>query len=116
MSEQWFIRDPVHGVIQTNEMEWRLIQSRPLQRLKGIKQLGLVDAVYPGANHSRFEHSVGTMHVAGLIAGLRAGLPLADIARLATAFSLCAITRLERKLPDETVLADWQAQIVVERV
>lgn len=58
----------------------------------------------------------GDAMVAGLIAGLRAGLPLADIARLATAFSLCAITRLERKLPDETVLADWQAQVVVERV
>lgn len=68
MSEQWFIRDPVHGAVRANELEWRIIQSRPLQRLKGIKQLGLVDAVYPGANHTRFEHSVGTMHVAGLIA------------------------------------------------
>ena len=81
MSEQWFIRDPVHGVIQTNEMEWRLIQSRPLQRLKGIKQLGLVDAVYPGANHSRFEHSVGTMHVAGLIAG-HLQLPANDVQKV----------------------------------
>jgi uncharacterized protein len=68
MSEQWFIRDPVHGAVRVNELEWRLILSRPLQRLKGIKQLGLVDAVYPGANHTRFEHSVGTMYVAGLIA------------------------------------------------
>ena len=81
MSEQWFIRDPVHGVIQANEMEWRLIQSRPLQRLKGIKQLGLVDAVYPGANHSRFEHSVGTMHVAGLIAG-HLQLPANDVQKV----------------------------------
>jgi HD superfamily phosphohydrolase len=39
-----------------------------MQRLKGIKQLGLVDRVYPGANHTRFEHSIGTMHMAGRIA------------------------------------------------
>lgn len=42
--------------------------SRPMQRLRGIKQLGLVDAVYPGANHTRLEHSLGTMHIAGRIA------------------------------------------------
>ena len=42
--------------------------SRPVQRLKGIKQLGLVETVYPGASHSRFEHSIGTMHMAGRMA------------------------------------------------
>jgi HD superfamily phosphohydrolase len=43
-----------------DELEWLLVRSRPMQRLKGIKQLGLVEAVYPGANHTRFEHSLGT--------------------------------------------------------
>ena len=62
------LRDPVHGAIQMDELEWLLIRSRPMQRLKGIKQLGLVEAVYPGANHTRFEHSLGTMFVAGLMA------------------------------------------------
>lgn len=62
------IRDPVHGSIQIDELEWEVIRSRPVQRLKGIKQLGLVDAVYPGANHTRFEHSLGTMHMAGRMA------------------------------------------------
>lgn len=62
------IRDPVHGAIQVDELEWHLIHSRPVQRLKGIKQLGLVDVVYPGAIHSRFEHSLGTMHMAGRMA------------------------------------------------
>ena len=59
-----------------DELEWLLIRSRPMQRLRGIKQLGLVEAVYPGANHTRFEHSLGTMFVAGLMAehlGLCAG-------------------------------------------
>jgi len=65
--EKEFIRDPVHGVIQFDELEWSIIKSRPVQRLKGIKQLGLVEAAYPGANHTRFEHSIGTMHMAGII-------------------------------------------------
>jgi HD superfamily phosphohydrolase len=52
-----------------DELEWLLMRSRPMQRLKGIKQLGLVETVYPGANHTRFEHSLGTMFVAGLMAG-----------------------------------------------
>jgi uncharacterized protein len=62
------IRDPVHGAIQIDELESSLILSRPLQRLKGIKQLGLVETVYPGATHSRFEHSLGTMYMAGRMA------------------------------------------------
>lgn len=62
------VHDPVYGAIYPDRLEWLLIKSRPLQRLKGIKQLGLVDTVYPGANHTRFEHSLGTMHMAGMIA------------------------------------------------
>jgi HD superfamily phosphohydrolase len=62
------LRDPVHGAIQIDELERHLILSRPVQRLKGIKQLGLVETVYPGASHSRFEHSLGTMYMAGRMA------------------------------------------------
>jgi HD superfamily phosphohydrolase len=62
------IRDPVHGAMGIDELEHQLILSRPLQRLKGIRQLGLVDCVYPGAVHSRFEHSLGCMHMAGRMA------------------------------------------------
>ena len=62
------LRDPVHGAIRIDELERHLILSRPVQRLKGIKQLGLVETVYPGASHSRFEHSIGTMYMAGLMA------------------------------------------------
>lgn len=68
-SELRAIHDPVYGAIYPDELEWLLIKSRPLQRLRGIKQLGLVNAVYPGANHTRLEHSLGTMHMAGTISG-----------------------------------------------
>ena len=62
------LRDPVHGEVKLSDLEWQLILSSPMQRLRGIRQLGLVEAVYPGAGHSRFEHSVGTMHMAGRLA------------------------------------------------
>ncbi|HNX39853.1 MAG TPA: HD domain-containing protein [Methanothrix sp.] len=74
------LRDPVHGAVAVDDLEWQLICSPPMQRLRGIKQLGLVEAVYPGAGHTRFEHSVGTMHMAGKIAQ-HLGLPAEDVSR-----------------------------------
>jgi HD superfamily phosphohydrolase len=58
------IRDPVHNFILFDDFEKRLIDSEPIQRLKHIKQLALTCEVYPGATHSRFEHSLGTMWLA----------------------------------------------------
>ena len=52
------IRCPVHGFIKFNELEWDIINSLPFQRLRRIRQLGWTDYVYPGAMHTRFEHSL----------------------------------------------------------
>ena len=62
------IRDPVHGYIRMTEVEKELIDSPYVQRLRRIHQLAGSYLVYPGATHTRFEHVIGTMHVAGLIA------------------------------------------------
>jgi HD superfamily phosphohydrolase len=62
------IRDPIHGLIKYDEKEEKLINSSIFQRLRGIKQLALANLVYPGAHHTRFEHCIGTMHLAGRIA------------------------------------------------
>lgn len=63
------IRDPIYGFIQCDEeKEEKLINSSIFQRLRNIKQLALASFVYPGAHHTRFEHSIGTMHLAGKIA------------------------------------------------
>jgi hypothetical protein len=62
------IRDPIYGFIHPNETEQKIIDTKVFQRLKRIKQLALANLVYPGANHTRFEHSLGVMHLAGLIA------------------------------------------------
>ena len=62
------IRDPVHGYIKVTREERAIIDSIFLQRLRRIHQLAGAYMVYPGGIHTRFEHSLGTMHVAGLIA------------------------------------------------
>ncbi|ABR55076.1 metal dependent phosphohydrolase [Methanococcus vannielii SB] len=62
------IRDPIHKDIKLNEEEISIVDTPEVQRLRNIKQTGLTCLVYPSANHSRFEHSIGTMHVAGEIA------------------------------------------------
>jgi HD superfamily phosphohydrolase len=48
--------------------EWDAVNSRAFQRLRRIKQLALTDLVYPGAVHSRFDHSLGVRHVARRLA------------------------------------------------
>ncbi|MCP1716067.1 HD superfamily phosphohydrolase [Methanocalculus alkaliphilus] len=58
------IKDPVHGDIEVDAGMERLLDTPPLQRLRMIRQLGFSFLVYPGANHTRFEHALGTMHLA----------------------------------------------------
>lgn len=64
------MRDPVHDLIQFNtkhqidDVVWKLLQSRPFQRLRRVKQLGFSEFVYPGATHTRFAHSIGVFHMA----------------------------------------------------
>ncbi|MBM3184405.1 MAG: HD domain-containing protein, partial [Chlamydiae bacterium] len=61
------IFDPVHGFITFDESEKDLIDSLPFQRLHYIHQLGIAYLVYPGATHTRFEHSLGVMHLSTLM-------------------------------------------------
>jgi uncharacterized protein len=63
------LRDPVHGLVEfEGERERvikRLLATRELQRLRRVRQLGLASLVFPGAEHSRFAHALGTAHVMG---------------------------------------------------
>ncbi|KPV61455.1 MAG: HD domain protein [Candidatus Bathyarchaeota archaeon BA1] len=61
------IKDPVYGYIYITEAEKEVIDSFPLQRLRRLRQLAGAEFVYPGANHTRFEHSIGVMYLAGLL-------------------------------------------------
>lgn len=62
------IRDSVHGFMSFGDKERDLIDSIPLQRLRGIRQLAMASLVYPGAVHTRFDHTLGVAHLAGLMA------------------------------------------------
>ena len=64
MGKIFEIRDPIHGFVKLNEWERDIINHPVFQRLRRIRQLGLTDMVYPGSMHTRFEHSLGVMHVA----------------------------------------------------
>lgn len=60
------IKDPVHGYVEVEDFALALLDSPPLQRLRYVRQLGFSYLVYPGANHTRFEHSLGTMFLADI--------------------------------------------------
>lgn len=61
------LRDPVHGLVAFEAEQYRLIplllETKEVQRLRRIRQLGLASFAYPGADHTRFSHALGTAHV-----------------------------------------------------
>lgn len=58
------IKDSVHDHIEVSGVARDLLDTSTVQRLRHIRQLGTVDLVYPSANHTRFEHSLGVYHLA----------------------------------------------------
>lgn len=58
------INDPIWGTISLSPIEVAIVDSPLLQRLRDIKQLGVVHWVYPGATHTRFEHTLGVLYQA----------------------------------------------------
>jgi HD superfamily phosphohydrolase len=62
-----FIKDPLYGYIRLTEIERNVIDTLAVQRLRRIRQLAGAEFVYPAANHTRFEHVLGTMYLAGVV-------------------------------------------------
>jgi len=70
------MRDTIHGIIPISPDEMAIIDTPPFQRLRHIRQLATTYLVYPGAEHTRFGHSIGVMHIASrVIQGLRKKCP-----------------------------------------
>jgi len=63
--EEQVIRDPLYGFIslEKDKLALKLIDTPEFQRLKQIRQLGVSFVTYPGANHTRFSHSLGVYHL-----------------------------------------------------
>jgi len=72
-SREIFLRDTIHGIITLDQehpadgLIWRLVNTPEFQRLRRIRQLGLTNLVYQGAEHTRFAHSIGVMELTGRI-------------------------------------------------
>ncbi len=63
LMEEKTIHDSVHGSIRVSGLILDLVDTPEVQRLRRIKQLGLANLVFPGANHTRFEHALGTAYL-----------------------------------------------------
>ena len=82
MADKWpkVIRDPVHNIVPFEDRKWdrlllQLVNSKEFQRLRRIKQLGVSNFVFPGADHTRFANSIGVMHTARMFLDrIKAGL------------------------------------------
>ncbi len=61
------IYDEVHGYIELSGVELKIVDSAVFQRLRFVRQLAAAWYVYPGATHTRFSHSLGVMHIMGLV-------------------------------------------------
>jgi len=72
VEEHKIVRDPIHGDIKITGCLVDLLKTPEMQRLHNIKQLGFAHLVYPGAHHTRFEHSLGSSMIASQIADILA--------------------------------------------
>lgn len=61
------LSDPLYGSTPLTEVEVNVIDCQVFQRLRNVRQLGLMDLVFPSADYSRFAHSVGACHVLGMV-------------------------------------------------
>ena len=68
MSSNTHVRDPLYGYIELSDSERTVLDQPQVQRLRRVRQLGFSSLIYPGATHTRFEHSLGVMHLAGQFA------------------------------------------------
>ena len=62
-----YINDPVYGGIGITKIELALIDTPIFQRLRGLRQLASVNFVFPGAEHSRYVHSLGVLYIMGIM-------------------------------------------------
>jgi uncharacterized protein len=68
MPKSTVVRDPIHGMIELSAAEWTAVDTPVFQRLRRVRQLAMTHLVYPGARHTRFDHSIGVRHIARKLA------------------------------------------------
>lgn len=128
------LRDPVHGLIafegEVQSVVARLMDTREVQRLRRIRALGHASVAFPGAEHSRFAHAVGSAHVMqrylDRVRRLASDIPASDrigddMARVALAAALLhdlghgpLSHTFEAALPDGRAHEDWTSSIILD--
>jgi uncharacterized protein len=128
------LRDPVHGLIsfegEVQRVVARLMDTREVQRLRRIRALGHASFAFPGAEHSRFAHAVGSAHVMqrylDRVRRLASDIPASDridddMARVALAAALLHDVghgplshTFEAVLPDGRAHEDWTSSIILD--
>lgn len=100
------IHDPLHGSIVIDDVFLDIVDRHEMQRLRHVKQLGMGNLVFPGANHTRFEHSLGVYHLSGRMASslglskeesdtVRAAGMLHDICHMPFSHTISEITEIK---------------------
>lgn len=105
------ITDPIHGDIRLTELERQIVDSPAFQRLRNVKQLGMTLKVFPGAEHSRFTHSLGTLAAAQKILDCVVGATHGPGASKSLLDEWRADDTYELRLAEATVLARVTALI-----
>jgi HD superfamily phosphohydrolase len=99
------LRDPVHGDVYLTHEELLVLDTPEMQRLRGVKQLGTAYLVYPGALHTRFDHSIGVLHETGkLVDAINRNAELAPRENLGVGEREARILRLAALVHDVTHL------------
>ena len=97
------VRDSIHDYIDLDDLESSLVDTEPYQRLRWIKQLGSANLVYPGANHTRLEHSIGVSHLVKQMASQsdvpKDEIPLVSVAGLLHDLGHSPYSHLADELP-----------------
>ena len=97
------VRDSIHDYIDLDELESSLVDTEPYQRLRWVKQLGSANLVYPGANHTRLEHSIGVSHLVKQMASQsdvpKDEIPLVSVAGLLHDLGHSPYSHLADELP-----------------
>lgn len=100
------IRIPIHGMVNITLMAKEFIDNRYFQRLYNIKQLGTCDYVFPGAKHSRGEHSLGTYYLANR---------LINVLKKSVEESKTDVSKWLKEIPelqDDPSLSSWNVELI----
>ncbi len=97
------LREPVHGDVYLTHEEFSLLDTREMQRMRGVRQLGTAYLVYPGAVHTRFDHMIGSVHMTQkMIEGINHSFELDPVGQIAIQAEEARVIRIAALIHDVT--------------